>query len=251
MLPVPIVLLILAAVQETGVAPPAPQEEWSWGADRVSSAYLALVREFQKELDAAKESDGETQIAVEHYSSRFLALVERGDPDAKRWMLEFADWERAAADPDLARRLLAYLDDLLREHGEEWRAEMLRDPIAEAWFFLRKERDQLLARVDAYVGKTSNAKGRARVARGLGGALFFTPRSAEDQDHARRLCQLVDVDTEDAETRAWARRISETLEWQRIGGPAREIEGKDVDGKDLRLSDQRGKIVVLDFWGFW
>jgi hypothetical protein len=36
-----------------------------------------------------------------------------------------------------------------------------------------------------------------------------------------------------------------------IGRPSPEIEGKDVDGKPFKLSDYRGKVVALDFWGFW
>jgi cytochrome oxidase Cu insertion factor (SCO1/SenC/PrrC family) len=35
------------------------------------------------------------------------------------------------------------------------------------------------------------------------------------------------------------------------GNPAPEIEGKDVDGKPFKLSDYRGKVVLLDFWGNW
>jgi hypothetical protein len=36
-----------------------------------------------------------------------------------------------------------------------------------------------------------------------------------------------------------------------IGKVAPEIEGKDANGKPLKLSDYRGKVVVLDFWGDW
>jgi hypothetical protein len=36
-----------------------------------------------------------------------------------------------------------------------------------------------------------------------------------------------------------------------IGKSAPEIVGKDVDGKEMKLSDYKGKIVVLDFWGDW
>ena len=36
-----------------------------------------------------------------------------------------------------------------------------------------------------------------------------------------------------------------------VGKPAPEIEGVDVDGKPLRLSDYKGKVVVLVFWGSW
>jgi hypothetical protein len=36
-----------------------------------------------------------------------------------------------------------------------------------------------------------------------------------------------------------------------IGKPAPEIVGTNVDGEEMRLSDFRGKVVVLDFWGDW
>jgi peroxiredoxin len=36
-----------------------------------------------------------------------------------------------------------------------------------------------------------------------------------------------------------------------VGNVAPEIEGKDTDGKPLRLSDYRGKVVLLTFSGNW
>ena len=36
-----------------------------------------------------------------------------------------------------------------------------------------------------------------------------------------------------------------------IGKPAPEIVGTDVDGKPLKLSDHRGKVVVIVFWASW
>ncbi len=36
-----------------------------------------------------------------------------------------------------------------------------------------------------------------------------------------------------------------------IGKPAPEIDGVDFDGKPLKLSSFRGKVVVLVFWGSW
>ncbi len=37
----------------------------------------------------------------------------------------------------------------------------------------------------------------------------------------------------------------------RIGLVAPEIEGEDIAGEKFKLSDYRGKVVVLDFWGHW
>lgn len=37
----------------------------------------------------------------------------------------------------------------------------------------------------------------------------------------------------------------------KVGDEAKDIAGEDVDGKSFKLSDYRGKVVMLDFWGFW
>ena len=41
------------------------------------------------------------------------------------------------------------------------------------------------------------------------------------------------------------------LEHLAVGMEAPEIEGEDLDGVPMRLSEFRGKVVLLDFWGDW
>jgi hypothetical protein len=36
-----------------------------------------------------------------------------------------------------------------------------------------------------------------------------------------------------------------------IGKPSPEISGSDIDGKSFKLSDYKGNVVVVDFWGDW
>jgi hypothetical protein len=36
-----------------------------------------------------------------------------------------------------------------------------------------------------------------------------------------------------------------------IGEPAPEIEGADLTGRHFKLSDYRGKVVLLDFWSIY
>jgi peroxiredoxin len=36
-----------------------------------------------------------------------------------------------------------------------------------------------------------------------------------------------------------------------VGQVAPEIEGEDLEGNRFRLSDYRGRVVVLTFWGDW
>ena len=35
------------------------------------------------------------------------------------------------------------------------------------------------------------------------------------------------------------------------GKAAPDIEGEDLDGKEFKLSDYKGKVVLIDFWGNW
>jgi hypothetical protein len=41
------------------------------------------------------------------------------------------------------------------------------------------------------------------------------------------------------------------IRYLQVGKVAPQIEGEDTEGRKLRLSDYRGKVVVLDFWGNW
>jgi hypothetical protein len=36
-----------------------------------------------------------------------------------------------------------------------------------------------------------------------------------------------------------------------VGARAPEITGSDLEGLPFQLSDCRGKLVLLDFWGVW
>jgi AhpC/TSA family len=36
-----------------------------------------------------------------------------------------------------------------------------------------------------------------------------------------------------------------------VGARAPEIAGRDLDGAPFKLSEYRGKVVLLDFWGDW
>jgi peroxiredoxin len=37
----------------------------------------------------------------------------------------------------------------------------------------------------------------------------------------------------------------------KLGAPATDFTLRDVDGKDVRLSDFSGKVVLIDFWATW
>lgn len=62
---------------------------------------------------------------------------------------------------------------------------------------------------------------------------------------------FADVRLDDSTMGETARRQLYAIRNLSIGRTAPEITGQDVDGKTFKLSDYRGKVVLLDFWGHW
>lgn len=85
------------------------------------------------------------------------------------------------------------------------------------------------------------------------------PLLAQKQEQARQAEELlVRVQDEYGDVRSGKRTLADDagaylfeLRNLAIGMTAPDIEGTDVEGQAFRLSEYRGKVVVLDFWGFW
>ena len=65
---------------------------------------------------------------------------------------------------------------------------------------------------------------------------------------------LFDAFSADVKVSKYGKQITEKLEAIKAvqpGKPAYDFSLTDIDGKTLKLSDFRGKWVLLDFWGSW
>ena len=106
--------------------------------------------------------------------------------------------------------------------------------------------------------KTASEKSRLKDVRGI--ALYCRAMSiARDTDRADEFITLIETFTADhPDLELRGRNLAESVGGKLfaaknlgIGKVAPEIIGKDVDGNEMKLSDYRGKVVVLDFWGDW
>jgi thiol-disulfide isomerase/thioredoxin len=114
---------------------------------------------------------------------------------------------------------------------------------------LRAQDPEMARRLEQGVGKDN----LDRIARRDAAALL---REAEEL-HERVLAEYADVrlypefpldkQTIGKASETWLAARRELA----VGRPAPAIEGKDVDGKPLKLSDYRGKVVVVVFWASW
>jgi len=72
-----------------------------------------------------------------------------------------------------------------------------------------------------------------------------------EQLYERVVKSFAEVKTGETTMGAVAKKKLFALRHLSVGRTAPEITGKDIAGKPMKLSDYRGKIVMLDFWGDW
>lgn len=84
--------------------------------------------------------------------------------------------------------------------------------------------------------------------------LRLDPAAAESEATGfleRVVREYGDVKVKDVALGARAEADLRELRELKVGKEVPEIEGEDLDGLAFRLSDYRGKVVLLDFWGNW
>ncbi|MCA8976112.1 MAG: redoxin domain-containing protein [Planctomycetes bacterium] len=108
------------------------------------------------------------------------------------------------------------------------------------------------AMLEAVLENNKNAQPRAW-AMYLLGQMIRGDKEADDETKARGVDLLAQAESLAAGTDLADRIAAPRFKQERlqIGMVAPEIEGTDPDGVAFKLSDYRGKVVVLDFWGFW
>lgn len=67
----------------------------------------------------------------------------------------------------------------------------------------------------------------------------------------RLLQSYSDVAIQDETMGKFAERALFAIRRLAVGKPAPQIEGEDIDGRRFKLSEYRGKVVMLSFWGHW
>jgi hypothetical protein len=256
--------------------------------DTTKERYDALVKAlddanntFNEHYSAAKD-DAERQKAFDEYypnpddwAPKFLALARecRGQPAALEcyiWVVQRARsadqkkecFEAAVAghlDSPALERLVQPLGRYnASADGEKFLRVVLeksphREVKAQATYALATTLVALAEQRD-YVLKTVEAN-RERALKQFGTATIDEAES-QDPDELRGESEdlLEDVISEYNELKGLVTQAKGDLFEIRnlaIGKVAPDIEGADLDGVKFKLSDYRGKVVVVDFWGFW
>ncbi len=233
----------------------APKKKEKAGA--ASERYEALVKEYdtarekyftaysQAKTDAEREKLRYPQ--AESYAARFLALAQENPRDSAA--LDALVW--IVTNCRSGKQRETSLELLLKHHAKSPRMTRVAQSLiyserttAEPW--LRS----LLKEVTEHEVKGWGTYALGRVLR------------AEDRSGQRSIAEAEKLFEEVAanygDVKGYGNTLADAAKGElfelrhlAIGQTAPDIEGEDVHGKKLKLSDYRGKVVVIDFWGDW
>jgi hypothetical protein len=277
--------LLLAAAARAGDKDPPDKKEAPAGErralekefDDAQQKLFARVREIKTDDERAKVIQ-ERQALIEKFAPRFLKLAETNPKgpealDALLWVLNNAEMT-ASGDRAAAALVAGHLnDEKLRQHlpqlvhsqsaGIE---KLLRaaatkaenaDTRAVGTFVL----GQYLIRWAELPGQLEGLdEANRKQIEAIYGRQFLADLRKIDPDQTRKEAEalLEEVEKKYADVKLNGRTLGEQakpvlfeMRHLSVGKVAPEIEGEDLDGKKFKLSDYRGKVVVIDFWGNW
>jgi hypothetical protein len=235
------------------VAPPIVQGSApASDSDALAAEYAGAYQAWRAELKAArKDKARKDEIEAAHpartYWPRFEALV-ASDARAYLWMIAHADEVVDGKDAVAAKRRELFTRAVTDHSGEPWMPELI-----EAIPSYKK------ALGPASVEELHLAIAAKATDREIAGAALVqlaelkSGREATPEDLAQAKALAARVQAECPGTTA-AKRAQDLvfqLEHLRVGCSAPDFEARDGDGAAFKLSDYRGKVVLLDFWGFW
>jgi hypothetical protein len=223
---------------------------WAQSAPADSGEVSRLVQEYEQreaQFLADKPASGEfdmTRHPAREYRPKFRALAEKYAHQAEA--LPALSW--LASNGSAEDRTWA-LDVLEREHvGRPEIVQVLRDLQFEGRAVERLY-DAVLAR-----NKDREVLARAMVQKGN---MLLTDWAAPDETLAVRQKEALKLFRKVVDEYGGTKVAKRAESWifdiekLQVGMKAPDLVGKDADGKEIRLSDYRGRVVVLAFWGYW
>ncbi len=233
---------------------------------RMASDFAAMEKSFHEELVAAKRDDAKVTEANRVYREKWQAAAEEvqkvvkrhpEDPAALDGILLLTGDMRWTLDDELTRLALKQKADprmgrlcfnLMYRGGEPW-AESIVEAVAES-----NPSREVKAQAVFCLGRQSYESAFPY------GRTVPEEVKAPNVEKARRFfreaAKFEDVKTPDGKATIGLKATHElrrldNLPNLKVGGIAPEIDATDLEGSRIRLSDHRGKVVLVVFWGSW
>ena len=173
---------------------------------------------------------------------RFAALADEGEPLALKWVLDRAAFYQG---PDEEKDIARYLEAVVKSHAQDARFTSVarRIGIFAHWAGV--------ARVGEIGLRWRKQGAHAETMPGLLASLSELLLESQREAEAKQCLEQLTIEYPRSNEAREAEGTLFRLNNLRPGMAAPDLEAVDVDGESFELSDYRGRVVLLDFWGFW
>ncbi len=210
-------------------------------------SYFEPYRKAKSEEEAAKITLDPAKEPVKLFIPKFQALAAKNKGNeagaqALAWIVQNAG-QRAMVEP--TRRALAELT-------ASYIASPRMEQVAQALPWTNGIEAEAVAAAKLMLAKSPHARVKAAALSALAEG-YASPYGSWKKDPAQARACLVQLKEKYADT-PYAKRAADflfELDNLQIGQTAPDFTGTDENGTEFKLTDYRGKVVILDFWGFW
>jgi peroxiredoxin len=251
----------LASSAGAGAGTPEPAPSHADEFRAIVKAFADQQQQIVQTFREAKTQDEKRRAWAEYrkggrdYAPRVLRLAEKDPrqpfvPEALAWIVT------NARDTPEAEKAVALL---IRDPAGSQRLASACDALADA----RSANAERLLRAVADQCADREVRGRVSFALGIHFMRLAEPtgeyRLADvEENNAKAVAYFEAVIARYGELKHWqgtlgkaASRNLDEIRGRSIGKVIPEVQGVDVDGNKIKLSDYRGKVMFLDFWGTW
>ena len=256
-------LLALAAAPARATVPQAPAPPAAQGAGAQSPD--DQVRALEEEYDAAQQALSSKLKELESDEAR-REYMAANRPDPKKYAERFQALADAHRGTEAAARALAWIftrtqaEKLTRPAIERLVAEHASSPhLARVCGRLEAVQAEWAKQTLEKLAETSpsaEVRGRSLYALARRAKAGAELGSKDLSTEAEALLER--VAKEHGDLKVGKRTLGQSAEADlfemrnlAIGKVAPDIEGEDIGGQKFKLSEHRGKVIVLDFWGNW
>lgn len=221
----------------------------------LTEEYAAAVAAHEERLRGAENGRERTAIRREHpalaFAPRFELLAEAGHVGALGWMAANLDDAMKRGKAREQRRLELYERLVAADAADPYFVEAVTGLPGDS----RLRREQGMATVARLTGLAIAGlevpADRDGLRLGLARAWSASREEGASDRAAELLAAVVDGGHLPAAQLAEAERLRFALLHLRPGRLAPDFEGTTIDGDPVSLAEHRGKVVVLNFFGFW
>lgn len=242
-------IVLLAAV----LAPAQEPDEVAALKKEYEDARMKHLQEMREARDKKLDRSEWPKDVTPAFYQRFQAIADRkagtaAAGEALVWMFQFV--RAGVAGEKIKEEWGRVLDRLMKDHAKEPLMAPVAQNLAYGALTIGPSGTEAL-RTLIKVNEHDEVKSWALYSLGFSMASRGVKTTPEDKAESGAILQQLVKTYPDSDAATRARPLIFESTHLQIGQTPPDFETEDTDGKKFKLSDYRGKVVVLDFWGFW